>query len=159
MATVIPKIATAVKKFSGKPLAVMSKAIGAASVAAVVYDSHVNAKESSYATDSVESADRFINQYNNYRSSNTQSATISAMKSKWYDIQQSFSYYHPISKIKGYLSGFGGTIVTQAPVLALSALSLCCKGIVSKTAGLALALHSVKTILCDVVGIGQPKKY
>ena len=159
MATVIPKIATAIKKFSGKPLGVMAKGLGAASVAAVVYDSHVNAKERSYAVDSIESADRFVNQYNNYRASDTQSAKISAMKKGWYDMQQSFSYYHPISKAKGYLNGFGSTLVTQAPVLAMSAIALCCKGVLSKTAGLALAFHSVKTILCDVVGIGQQKKY
>ena len=159
MATVIPKIATAIKKFSGKPLGVMSKALGAASVAAVVYDAHINAKECSYAVDSSESADRFINQYNNYRASDTQSATVSALKKQWYDIQQSFSYYHPISKAKGYLAGFVNTLVSHAPVLALSALALCCKNVGSKVGGVLLSAHSIKTLLCDVVGVGQQKKY
>lgn len=157
MATVIPKMVTAIKKFSGKPLGVMSKALGAASVAAVVYDAHVNAKERSYATDSTESADRFISQYNNYRASDTQSATVAGLKKQWYDIQQSFSYYHPISKTKGYLSGFGSSIVTQAPVLGLSALALCCKSGLSKAGGVLLGVHAIKTILYDVIGIGKNK--
>ena len=49
-----PKITSALKTFSGKPLGVMSKALGVASVASVVYDAHVNAVERAKYTDNLE---------------------------------------------------------------------------------------------------------
>lgn len=153
--SVIPKVAGAIKTFSGKPLGVMSKALGVATVASVIYDSHVNAKEKAVVTDEIESADRFSKQYNNYLTSTRESATVCKLKKHWFDIQQSFSLYHPTSKAKGYFSGFSSTVVKNAPLVALSAITLASKGILGKTAGVLLAFNGVKTLVCDVFGIGS----
>ncbi len=153
----ISAITTALKKFSGKPLAVTSKVLGAATVAAVVYDSHVNGKEKAIVTDELESADRFIDQYNNYIVSDKESATVAKMKKGWFDMQQSFSFFHPVSKGKGYLKGFGRTVCNELPAVALSAAALLSKGWVGKASGVLLACNAVKTLVCDVLGIGSTK--
>lgn len=155
MAPIIPRITSALRTFSGRPLGIMSKALGAAAVASVVYDSHVNGRERANVTDEIESADRFINQYEQYVTSDKQSATVCGLKKKWFDIQQGFSYYHPVSRAKGYLSGFGNTVISELPVIALSVLALGCKNAVSKGAGVLLALHGLKTLFYDVMGIGK----
>lgn len=153
--SIIPKITSAVKTFSGKPLGVMSKALGVASVAAVVYDSHVNGKERAVVTDNIVSADRFSRQYKDYMTSPKESATVCKLKKQWFDFQQSFTLYHPVSKTKGYFGGFCSTAVNELPVLALSAVALASKGILGKTAGVLLALNGVKTLVCDVFGAGS----
>ena len=43
--SVMTKIGSAAKKISGRPLEVTSKVLGAATIASVVYDSHINGKE------------------------------------------------------------------------------------------------------------------
>lgn len=153
----ISAITTALKKFSGKPLAVTSKVLGAATAAAVVYDSHVNGREKAIVTDDIESADRFIDQYNNYIVSDKESATVAKLKRGWFDMQQSFSFFHPISKGKGYLKGFGKTLCNELPNVALSAVALLGKGWLSKTSGVLLAVNAVKTLVCDVFGVGSSK--
>ena len=153
-----PKITSALKTFSGKPLGVMSKALGVASVASVVYDAHVNAVERAKYTDNIESADRFSKQYNQYMSSTRESATVCKLKKHWFDFQQNFSLYHPISKTKGYVGGFLNTVINEAPVVALSVVSLASKSWVGKAAGVALALNGIKTLFVDVFGIGSQHK-
>lgn len=155
--SIIPKVTSAIKTFSGKPMGVMSKALGVASVASVIYDSHINGREKAIVTDDLESADRFSRQYKNYMTSTKESATVCGLKKQWFDIQQSFSLYHPASKAKGYFCGFGSTVIKELPVLVLSAVSLASKGILGKTAGVLLALNGVKTLVCDVFGIGSKK--
>ncbi len=153
----ISGITTALKKFSGKPLAVTSKVLGVATVAAVVYDSHVNGKEKAIVTDEIESADRFIDQYNNYIVSDKESATVAKLKKGWFDMQQSFSFFHPVSKGKGYLAGFGKTVCSELPNVVLSGVALFNKGWLGKTSGVLLACNAVKTLVCDVFGIGSTK--
>lgn len=153
-----PKITTALKNFSGKPLGVMSKALGVASVASVVYDAHINAKERAIVTDNLESVDRFSKQYDQYMSSTKESATVCKLKKHWFDFQQNFSLYHPISKTKGYVGGFLDTAINELPVIGLSALALASKNWVGKTAGVMLALNGVKTLFVDVFGVGSQKR-
>ncbi|MBE7704221.1 MAG: hypothetical protein E7Z90_00245 [Cyanobacteria bacterium SIG29] len=152
---IIPVITSAVKKFSGKPLGIMSKALGVATVASVVYDSHVNGREKAIVTDNTESADRFFKQYKNYMVSPKESATVCGLKKHWFDFQQSFSLFHPYSKTKGYVGGFGKTIVDEIPNIALGAVALATKGIPSKVAGVLLAVNAVKTCVFDVFGVGS----
>lgn len=152
---IVPKLTSAIKSFSGKPLGIMSKALGVASVASVVYDSHVNGREKAIVTDNIESADRFTKQYNNYMTSSKESATVCGLKKQLFDFQQSFSLYHPISKAKGYCLGFGNTIIGELPVLLMSAAALISKGVIGKTAGVLLAATGIKTLVCDVLGVGS----
>ena len=153
----ISAITTALKKFSGKPLAVTSKVLGAATVASVLYDSHINGREKAIVTDDIESADRFIDQYNNYIVSDKESATVAKLKKGWFDMQQGFSFFHPISKGKGYLTGFGKTVCNELPNVVLSAVALKSKGWLGKASGVLLAANAVKTIVCDVLGVGSTK--
>ena len=82
--SISPTITAGLKKFSGKPLGIVSKVLGVASVASVIYDSHVNAKERAIVTDRMESADRFEKQFNQYTTSERGSATVCKMKKQWY---------------------------------------------------------------------------
>lgn len=153
----ISAITTALKKLSGKPLAVTSKVLGAATVASVLYDSHINGREKAIVTDDIESADRFIDQYNNYIVSDKESATVAKLKKGWFDMQQGFSFFHPISKGKGYLTGFGKTVCNELPNVVLSAVALKSKGWLGKASGVLLAANAVKTVVCDVLGVGSTK--
>lgn len=72
-------------------------------------------------------------------------------------MQQSFSFFHPVSKTKGYLAGFVKTICTELPAVALSVVSLASKSWVGKTAGVLLAGNAIKTLVCDVMGVGSTK--
>lgn len=153
-----PNITTALKNFSGKPLGVMSKALGVATVASVIYDAHVNAKEKAIVTDNLESVDRFSKQYDQYMSSTKESATVCKLKKHWFDFQQNFSLYHPVSKTKGYVGGFLNTAINELPVIGLSALALGSKSWVGKASGVMLALNGIKTLFVDVFGIGAKKR-
>lgn len=153
---VIPKVTTALKTFSGKPLSIASKMLGVATCAAVVYDSHINGRERAYTTDDLETGDRFFNQYKQYMTSEKESGTISKMKKFWFGVQQDFPFYHIGSRAKGYIKGFGNTFLKSLPLIALSAVALKFKT-AGKFAGVALAAAGVKTFLYDVVGIGSRK--
>lgn len=153
---VIPAITSAAKKFVGKPMGVASKVLGVATVASVLYDSHINGREKAYAVDSLSSADRFYNQYKQFMTMEKESATISKMKKWWFELQQDFSFLHIFDSAKGYASGFGQTIARGLPLLALSAVALKFKT-AGKVAGALLAANGVKTLLYDVMGVGAKK--
>lgn len=153
---VVNVISTTAKKISGKPLGIASKVLGAATVASVIYDSHINGREKAYSTDSIESGDRLFEQYKNYSTMNKESATIAKAKGLWFNMQQGFPLYHLGSKTKGYLSGFGKTFIQDLPLLALSAVALKFKN-VGKAAGVLLGAVGVTTFLHDVVGIDKNK--
>lgn len=152
----ITAITNTLKKFSGKPLAITSKALGVASVAAVIYDSHVNGKIKADSTDVNATGDRYFKQYKQFMSTDKNSASVNKLKRVWYDMQQNFSYYHPFYKTKGYLSGFGKTLLNELPIIGLSAIALKCKKI-GKAAGVLLGINAVKVLLFDVLGIAKEK--
>ena len=155
---VASSVATGVKKFYGKPMSVTSKVLGVATVASVVYDSHINGRERAYAMDEIKSADTFYNQYKQYMSVEKDSATICKMKKWWFDVQRNFPLDNIAYKTGGYLSGFGRTVTREIPVLALSALALIPKNkTVNKVAGTFLALNGLQTLLTDVMGVGATK--
>ena len=153
---VIPAIVSGAKKFAGKPMGVASKALAVATTAAVIYDSHINGRERAYSLDEIDSADRYYNQYKQYMTMDKESATISKLKKWWFNLQQSFSYYHIMSRSQGYLSGFGQTIINNLPLIGLSAVALKFKK-VGKVAGALLAANGLKTLVYDVMGIGAKK--
>lgn len=153
---VIPKITTAAKKFSGKPLGIMSKAIAVATCASVLYDSHVNGREKAYSLDEIETADRFYSQYKQFMTSDRESATLSKFKNIWYNIQQDFPFYHITSKAKGYFSGVGKTLFEDLPLIGLSAVALKFKK-TGKVAGVLLGLNALHSILYEIMGIGNKK--
>ncbi len=153
---VIPAIVTGVKKFAGKPMGIASKALAVATTASVIYDSHINGRERAYSMDELDSADRYFNQYKQFMTMDKSSATISRMKKWWFNLQQSFSYYHIISRTKGYLSGVGETIIGSLPLVALSAIAFKFKT-AGKVAGALLAANALKTLFYDVIGIGAKK--
>ena len=144
-------VTTALKKFSGKPLAVTSKILGVATVASVVYDAHVNAKERAIVTYEGDSANKLYNNYRQYMTSNKESATVCKLKKAWFNAKQSFSTDRPISLTKGYLSGLGSTFIDNLPELTFSAIAIGGKKVFSKTAGVLLALNGLKTLIFDVL--------
>ena len=156
MTSVIPAIKSAAKKISGKPLGIASKVLGVATAASVLYDAHINGRERANSLDSVNSADRYYNQYKQYMTLEKESATLAKMKKWWFDVQQNFSYYHIVTRAKGYLSGFSQTLVSDLPLLGLSAAALKFKN-AGKVAGTLLAANGVKALLYDVMGIGAKK--
>ena len=153
----ISNVTSAIKKFSGKPLGVVSKVLGATTCAAVLYDAHINGRENAGVQDMNDTADRFENQYNQYLVSDKESATICKLKKFWYNVQQDFPYYHFLSRTKGYLGSFGANLLKDSPLIALSVLAIKTKN-VGKIAGALLALHGIKTFLYDVMGINAEKR-
>lgn len=153
----ISRVTSAIKTFSGKPMGVISKVLGAATCAAVVYDAHINGKEKAGVTDMNDTADRFENQYNQYLVSDKESATICKFKKFWYNVQQDFPYYHVVSRTKGYVGSFVSTLIKDSPLIALSVLAIKTKN-VGKIAGALLAGHGIKTFLYDIMGINAEKK-
>lgn len=156
VSSVIPKITTAAKKFSGKPLGVMSKAIAVATCASVLYDTHINGRERAYSLDEVESGDRFYNQFKQFMTSDRESATICKLKKIWYNLQQDFPFYHITSKTKGYFAGAGNTLLKSLPLIGLSAIALKFKK-AGKVAGILLGINAIQALLCDVMGIDFKK--
>ena len=150
-----PSVTAAVKKFSGKPLGIASKALGVASVAALVYDAHMNGKERAIIKDQKDSTDRFMRQYQQYRVSDSESTVVCNLKKLWFDIEQGFPFYQPVSRASGYLEGATKTVVKNLPVVGLSAVALKSKTWVGKAAGVGLALTGLSTLLFDVFGIGN----
>ena len=144
-------VTTALKKFSGKPMAVTSKILGAATVASVIYDAHINGKEKSIVTYENDSANKLYNNYRQYMISNKQSATICKLKKGWFDAKQTMSVDKPVSITRGYLSGLGNTVIDNLPELTFSTIALCGKKFFCKTAGVLLALNGLKTLVFDVI--------
>lgn len=153
----IPKITSAIKTFAGKPMGLMSKALGAVTCAAVLYDAHINGKEEAISDDRIDTADRFEKNYKNYMSSAKESATICKLKKLWYDSSLTFSYPHVFSRIGGYTTGAGKTLFKGLPLVALSVVAIRFNKI-GKIAGTLLAGHGIKTLLYDVAGVGSNSK-
>lgn len=147
------------KKLTGKPLLYASKGMGVLATAAVLYDAHVNGVERATVKDDIDTANRFYNQHRQYRTTNTNSATIAKIKNIWFDMQQSFPFNHSTSKVLGYLGGFGMTIAKNIPVLALSAVSVLAKNpTVSKVTGSLVAAYGAKVVVDDVIINKDSKK-
>ncbi len=153
----VAALTNSLKNISQKPMGIISKTLGVASLAAVVYDSHVNGKIKALSTDVDSTADRYFNQYKQFKSSDKNSATVNKLKRIWYDIQKNFSFYHPYYRTKGYCSGFGKTLLNELPVIGLSVIALATKKI-GKLAGVLLGINAIKVLFCDVFCIGKDKK-
>ena len=153
----VSKVTSVVKKISGKPMGAASKVLGAATIASVLYDAHVNGKENAICKNRLDSADRFEKAYKNYLESDSESATVCQLKKFWFDSSVGFSIPHIFSSAAGYVSGFGSTIVKDLPYLALSAVAIKF-GKIGKLAGVVLAGAGIKTLAYDVAGIGNNMK-
>ncbi len=153
---VVPKIGSNVKMIAGKPLSVSSKVLGIGTIASVIYDSHVNGKEKAVVSDEIGTGNRFYNQYKQYMNSDKESATLCRLKKMWFDAQQSYSYFHIGTRIRGYVSAFTDTMLGNLPLVGLSAVAIKFKRI-GKVAGILLGLNAAKTVLYDVMGIGAKK--
>lgn len=156
--TIIPKVGRAAKKFSGKPLGITSKVLGAATIASVIYDSHINGKEKAYSLEQNNMADRYQSQYEQYMTMENASATTAALKKWWFNSLQTTNIPNIIDKVKGYAAGFGSTTLAGIGKIGLSAVALKSKGKLGKIAGVALILDGMKNILYDVIGIGNKNK-
>ncbi len=153
----INKIGTTIKKLSGKPLGTASKILGAATLASVVYDAHVNGKERAKSTDILESGTDFYNNYSQYMTMEKESATIAKLKGVWFDIKQNNPFRHMAPQSKGYAQGAGSTLLKALPLIGLSAAALKFKK-VGKAAGVLLAAAAAKTVFYDVIGKGCSKQ-
>ena len=150
----VSAVTTALKKFSGKPLSVVSKAIGAVSAASVIYDMHVHGKESALSTDRIETGNISYNNYREYMQMDSDSAVTAKAKKVWYDMKNAPAVYHPILLAGGYIKGAVNRFINVLPIAVLSVLALKCKGL-GKVAGVLLAGHAVKSVLFDVIGLGR----
>ena len=168
MAITLQQVGTAIsgaaKKFAGKPLGITSKVLGVATLASVVYDSHINARELAYSTDEVLSADRYLNLHKQYMTQDKQSASINYLKKGRFMAQMTNSCAHFGYKANGYLTGFINTVISNLPQIGLGALTLIATkktgdvgSFISKAAGCLLGFHWIKTYLKDVVGIAARK--
>ncbi len=157
LTTGITAAAKGIKKFSGKPLGVMSKAMGVAAIGGVLYDSHVNGRDYACIEDEKGTADKYYNQFMNYSKSDTQSATVAGLKKGYLNIQRNFTYYHPIFRTKGYIKEFGKTLIGNLPILGTATVALACKH-VGKAAGVLLSIHSIRTLVYEVAGVGKKKE-
>ena len=155
--SVIPKITSALRKFSGKPMGIMSKALGAATCAAVIYDAHYNGKYTAQNRDTRDSADRFEKEFKQYMTTDKDSSIICRLKKDWFDSQMTLSTPHLLSRAGGYICGFSNTIFASLPLIALSAVSIKCKTL-GKIAGVLLAGHGIKTYAYDILGKGSRAK-
>ena len=153
----VSAVTTAIKKFSGKPLGVMSKAIGAVTAASVLYDMYVHGKEKAVSTDRIETGDRVYNDYRQYMSMDSSSAVTAKAKKFWYDLKSDYSIYHPWQLTKGFVKGAGDRLLSALPLIGLSVVALKCKN-VGKAAGVLLALHGIKSFMFDVVGLGRKER-
>lgn len=153
----ISQIAGSAKKiFTGKPASVLAKATGAATIASVLYDSHVNGHEKANSKQMLNSADRYFSNYKQYMKSDKESATIAKLKKIWFDMQP-FEYAGVADRTGGYVSGFGETLVADLPFVGLAAAAIKFKK-VGKVAALLLAAQGLKTGLYDIIGIGSKKE-
>lgn len=154
---IVKNIRPAAKKIAGKPLGIASKAIGAATIASVVYDAHVNGVERADTYDRKSTANRMYNQNHLYNTMNKKSATIAKFKKYWYDFNQCSSYTHLGNRIVGYFGEFGSSVVSNLPNLVLAGVALKCKKL-GKVAGVLLGLNAAKTFVFDVAGVGAKKE-
>ncbi len=147
---------TGLKKFAGKPLAISSKVLGAATVASVIYDAHVNGKERAEVNNELKSADSFYKNYKQYSISNKESATVAQMKKDYFLGMLTFPGKHICYKAGGYFSGFFNTLFRNLPRLALASVSLAFDK-VGKVAGCLLGFSWLQTYVHEVMGLGQKK--
>ena len=144
------EITTFVKNLPKKtPLVVGSKVLGAATIASIIYDAHVNGREKAYTDDEIYSAERYTNLYKQYMTSSKESATLSQLKKGWFVGQQSSSWFHFTTKARGYITGFGNTILNELPRLAVSSAAIAFKK-VGLAAGAVLAGSWAKTFLISI---------
>ena len=161
-------IGTGAKKFAGKPLGITSKALGIATAASVLYDAHINGRETAYTMDEVESGERYMNMHRKYMTSSSNSATVSQLKKAWFMGVQTAPCCHFRTKARGYIIGAGNTLLNNIPKLAASAVTLISlknKGkaatVAGKVAGCLLGAGWLRTYLDDVLGITakSPDRY
>ena len=157
ISSVVTKIGNAAKGISNRKLEISSKALGAFTMGSIIYDTHVNGKEKALSVDIVETADRYDKNYKQYMNMSTRSQTIADFKRRWFDMQQSFTLYHVLSKLTGYFYGATQTILSNLPETGLSILALKTRKhpVLGKTAGVLLGINLAKTVLHDVIGIGS----
>ena len=144
--------------FINKPF--VSKTLGAAAGAAIIYNMHINGRESALSADRKDSADRYIKNYQMYSAMSTKSPAQAEAKNMWFEMHMSASWRHVISKVCGYVSGAARTFAGSLPeaVLAACALSRKKHDALGKIAGWLLAADYAKTFLYDIAGIGKTKK-
>ena len=104
-----------------------------------------------------ETAERLCSTYKQYMSMDDNSQTIADLKKKWFRTQQSFSFYHMLSKVKGYASGAAQVLTNNLPELGLAAVAIATRkfNMAGKIAAGILTLKGIKSICVDVIGIGK----
>ena len=160
ISAVTSRIKNEAKKFSQKPLETTSKALGFASVLTVLYDSHRNGKENALVQDYFDSSERFSGNLQNKMVLYRRSQTIANAKDAWYNFHQTLSFPHIVSKIEGYVCGFGQNLIGNIPEIALSLIALNTKNhkLLGQTAGVLLGINAIKTFVHDVMGVGSNKE-
>ena len=158
VSSVITKIGTQAKSFINKDLPY--KVLGGVTLASVAYDAYSEGRDKSLIRDKLDTADRFETNYKQSRRLHKPSQTLSDMKDAWFDVQQTFSIYHIVSKLSGYFEGISKTILGNLPEIGLSLMALNTKNhkVLGKASGVLLALNAAKTILYEVIGLGSDNK-
>ena len=143
------------KIYSGQPLEVASKALGFATLASVIYDSHINGKEKAIVNDRVNTVDRFERNFKQYMTMQKSSQSIADAKGVLFSVQRKANWHHVVSKITGYVIGVSKTILGNLPEIGLSILALRTKNhkFLGKASGVLLAVNAVKSILSDIFGV------
>ena len=160
MPSLISSIGSAAKRFSGRPLEISSKFLGAASIAAVLYDAHKNGKETALVRDTLDTADRYEGSLSDFGSMNKKSPSIAKAKGVWFRMHASNSWRHMFSRLSGYLEGAAKTLAGDIPQIVFSVIALKTKNhpLAGKLSGVLLALNAAKTFIFDIAGIGRGNK-
>lgn len=153
----ISAITTTAKKLAGKPLSVASKTLAVATTAAVIYDCHVNGKQTAWSENQRNMSSRLHNQYIQCQTMSKDSPSLSKAKDIWFDTQQKFTIFECADNVKGYTKGVFKTIKNNLHLIGLSFAALKFKK-VGKAAGCLLILNALKTLSYDVLGIGTNKE-
>ena len=137
-----------------RAVSLLAKTAGLAGAAAIIYDSHKCGQADAKMKEFTDSTDILIKQYNDSKISNSRSTIASKLQDKLFEIRLNSGYNGFMANLKGYVSGFGSNILTNALALGLSAGALFLKK-GSKLCAAGLALVGLKTLICDVAGFGR----
>ena len=151
----IKSVIDKIKPYTGQPLELTSKALGFFTLGSIIYDCHINGKEKAVVTDRLNTVDRFERNYKQYMTMQKSSQSIADAKGMLFSMQRKGHWHHLISKITGYVTGVGKTLLGNLPEIVLSVLALKTKNhkILGKTAGVLLGINALKSFLSDIIGI------
>ncbi len=134
---------------------IVCKTAGVAGLSLVTYDAYAMAKHHAEVGSSEASADLFMKTVASERTNSSASYVSSAMQNKIADLRTSNPIIPIFGKVKGFVSGFLGTLGDNILPIVFSSLALASKGFTQKAGAWGLGIYGAYLVAKEGFGLGK----